>query len=159
MTTTQNVYRRQLQIFSTLSVSCFESEGVHVIRSIQEQIIRGVICVGLALAATGSHQAVAEDRASGNYWLGICKQPQYDYVCAYYITGLVDGLMMGVTETSLVPRGSASKVYGYCPPHTTSVGDMKKVFLKYLEEHPKQRQYTGASLALEAWKREWPCPK
>jgi hypothetical protein len=115
---------------------------------------------GLALAALGwALAATAAEQSSGNYWKALCDQPQYDYACAYYINGLVDGLMMGVTETSLVPPGTASKVYGYCPPSTTSVGDMKQVFRKYLDTHPRERQYRGASLALEAWRREWPCPK
>jgi hypothetical protein len=101
----------------------------------------------------------APEQSSGNYWKALCDQPQYDYACAYYINGLVDGLMMGVTETSLVSRGTASKVYGYCPPSTVSVGDMKQVFMQYLNDNPKQRQYRGASLALEAWRRKWPCPR
>jgi hypothetical protein len=112
------------------------------------------VALGWSLAALG-----AEEQSSGNYWKALCDQPQYDYACAYYINGLVDGLMMGVTETSLVSRGTASKVYGYCPPATVSVGDMKQVFRKYLDEHPKERQYRGASLAVEAWRRAWPCPK
>jgi hypothetical protein len=103
--------------------------------------------------------AAAEEQSSGNYWKALCDQPQYDYACAYYINGVVDGLMLGVTETSMISRSTANKVYGYCPPTTTSVGDMKKVFRKYLDEHPNERQYRGASLALEAWRRAWPCPK
>lgn len=103
--------------------------------------------------------ALAEDQSSGNYWKALCDLPQNDYACAYYINGLVDGLMMGVTETSLVTKGTSSKVYGYCPPTTVSVGDMKQVFRKYLDDHPRERQYRGASLALEAWRRAWPCPK
>lgn len=112
----------------------------------------------LALVLAGSC-AAAEDQSSGNYWKALCDQPQYDYACAYYINGLVDGLMRGVTETSLVSRGTASKVYGYCPPSTVTVGDMKDVFKQYLNANPKNRQYRGDSLALEAWRQKWPCPK
>ncbi|HSB97068.1 MAG TPA: Rap1a/Tai family immunity protein [Spongiibacteraceae bacterium] len=101
----------------------------------------------------------AEDQASGNYWKSLCEQAQNDYACAYYINGLVDGLTLAITETSLVTRGDAHKVYGYCPPASVSVGDMKQVFKKYLDDHPKNRQYTGASLALDAWRKAWPCPK
>lgn len=103
--------------------------------------------------------ASAADQSSGNYWKALCDQPQYDYACAYYINGLVDGLMRAVTETSLVSRGSASKVYGYCPPPTVTVGDMKDVFRQYLDANPKNRQYRGDTLALEAWRQKWPCPK
>jgi hypothetical protein len=71
--------------------------------------------------------AAAEEQSSGNYWKALCDQPQYDYACAYYINGVVDGLMLGVTETSMISRSTANKVYGYCPPTTTSVGDMKPV--------------------------------
>lgn len=113
-----------------------------------------IVTLGWSLAATA-----AEEQSSGNYWKALCDQPQYDYACAYYINGLVDGLLMGVTETSLIPRSTANKVYGYCPPSTVSVGDMKMVFRKYLDDHPKERQYRGASLALEAWRLKWPCPK
>lgn len=101
----------------------------------------------------------AEDQSSGNYWLSLCAQKQNDYACAYYINGLVDGLMLGVTETSLVSRGDAHKVYGYCPPPNTSVGDMKEVFKKYLNDYPANRKYTGYSLALDAWRKAWPCKK
>ena len=117
------------------------------------------VLAGLLLIAFNCAPAAAEDLSSGNYWKALCDQPQYDYACAYYINGLVDGLMMGVTETSLVPRGTASKAYGYCPPAKTSVADMKQVFKKYLDDHPQERPYRGASLALEAWRLKWPCPK
>ena len=110
----------------------------------------------LLLSAAAS---AAEDQSSGTYWLSLCGQKQNDYACAYYINGLVDGLTMAVTETSLVTRGDAHKVYGYCPPVSASVGDMKAVFIKYLNDHPENRKYTGASLALDAWRKAWPCNK
>jgi hypothetical protein len=120
----------------------------------QVRVVLAGAMLGWALAATA-----AEDQSSGNYWKALCDQPQYDYACAYYINGLVDGMKMAVTETTLISRGTASKAFGYCPPSTVSVGDMKMVFRKYLDEHPKERQYRGASLALEAWRLAWPCPK
>jgi hypothetical protein len=153
-------------IFSTpFLVLSIDGEGFELsaIRSLATgKTARGTLARRLAIALFGcglATAATAAEQSSGNYWKALCDLPENDYACAYYINGLVDGLMMGVTETSLVSRGTASKVYGYCPPSTTSVGDMKQVFRKYLDEHPKERQYRGASLALEAWRREWPCPK
>jgi hypothetical protein len=120
--------------------------------------MRQIFLMVLISSAIGVVQA-AEDQSSGNYWLSLCGQKQNDYACAYYINGLVDGLTTAVTETSLVSRGDAHKVYGYCPPSTTSVGDMKAVFIKYLNDHPDNRKYTGSSLALDAWRKAWPCKK
>lgn len=133
--------------------------GTGALREVGRQLRFVRAALAIVALGWGCAVAAAEDQSSGNYWKALCDQPQYDYACAYYINGLVDGLMMGVTETSLVSRGTAPKVYGYCPPSTISVGDMKQVFRKYLDEHPKERQYRGASLALEAWRRAWPCPK
>jgi hypothetical protein len=117
------------------------------------------IFFALFILLPGAAVSAAEDQSSGNYWLSLCQKKQNDYACAYYINGLIDGLTMAVTETSLVSRGDAHKVYGYCAPATVSVGDMKEVFKKYLNDHPENRKYTGASLALDAWRKAWPCKK
>jgi hypothetical protein len=125
--------------------------------------LRTIPAARLTLAAASllwSFAAAAmEDQSSGTYWKTVCDQPKYDDICGFYIYGLVDGLKLAVTDSSPTAVTGVSKVYGYCPPQKITVLDMKTAFKQYLKDHPEQLKYRGASLALEAWKRKWPCPK
>lgn len=125
--------------------------------------MRTIPAVRLTLASVSliwSCAATAiEDQSSGTYWKMVCDQPKYDDMCGFYVYGLVDGLKLAVTDSSLTAVTGVSKVYGYCPPQKITVLDMKNAFKQYLQDHPENLKYRGASLALAAWKEKWPCPQ
>jgi len=70
------------------------------------------------------------------------------------ITDSMDvGECIGAIKTFLV----LSYELGFCRPETVTVGQMARVFVKYLEENPDKLHQGFALLAHEAFLKTWPC--
>jgi len=45
----------------------------------------------------------------------------------------------------------------FCPPDGTHVSQATNVFLKYLNENPEKAQLEIEDLAIQAFRKAWPC--
>jgi hypothetical protein len=64
--------------------------------------------------------------------------------------GFCLGYVRGVAET-LMP------LVRICIPGNVTIGQLRDVALKYLQEHPEQRHKHATSLLLSAFNGAWPC--
>ena len=70
--------------------------------------------------------------------------------CVIYLAGVIDSedFVSGVNDTKHI----------VCMPERTSVIQLQRVFVKYMEASPEIWHETAAGHALVAFRRAWPCP-
>jgi len=92
-----------------------------------------------------------QDMGSGNWLERLCTAHDEGSrgACAGFILGAVDA-------TSAVERrdGIAKR---YCAPRNAEVGQMARVILKWLADHPEDLHYDASSLVITALINAWPC--
>ena len=101
--------------------------------------------------------AVSSLPASANYLTGKdlygdCSKPQGSFsqgFCSGYISGVVDAI-----EHYQVSKGAEKIV---CVPKEASIGQVKEVVVRYLTQHPDERNNTASSLVWDAVRKAFPC--
>jgi Rap1a immunity proteins len=89
---------------------------------------------------------------TGNDLLESCAEPEsseYYLSCAMFLKGVVD---MHIVTTSY------SRHPFYCLPHEVTHGQLIRVVMKYLKEHPKDLHSFAAWLVAAALTDAYPCP-
>lgn len=72
-------------------------------------------------------------------------------ICLGYLTSVID------TAETLVARQVTPRQF--CMAEGVTGGQLEKVAIKYLKEHPERLHFSGSSLALDAFEIAFPCPK
>ena len=115
------------------------------------------ICFFLViLALSGASSLFAESRVNvdGNALYGWCRtQPRglpnerVGGYCAGFIHGVVD------------IHGERTTIYGYrvCLPISVTVRQLRKIVVKWLEDHPEKRHLIAHGLVGEALSQTYPC--
>jgi len=104
--------------------------------------------IAVAQAGTG-----AELRNSGTDYVRICGatapgQPnQYAGACNIWLTGVMDGLQAYNSNAKSLPLFDAPNV---------TVGQVSKLVVKYVADHPDRAQYPSAALVLGALVENFP---
>jgi hypothetical protein len=115
-------------------------------------LCRVTLIAALALTLQLCSMAGAEeDRDSGNAWHRKCTSENVTdrLMCTTYLEALSHGL-------SVATLYGAARIY--CIPQGVTVGQMRKVVIRSLEQHP-QDLHTGFSLlAVRAFRDSFPCP-
>jgi hypothetical protein len=86
---------------------------------------------------------------TGNNLIEFCKKEELSMnfgICFGLMIGLDDGLYIGF-----------GGVKPYCLPANASKGQMRKVLLKYLEEHPEKLHESYAHSIISAFTEAFPC--
>lgn len=69
--------------------------------------------------------------------------------CLKYIEGIYD------SHDSLFHIGKAKRIF--CVPENTTSGQLKEIFIKYLNDHPEDLQMTASSLVIVSFADAFPC--
>ena len=90
-----------------------------------------------------------EDKSSGNYLIKACQRAldNFNDWQAGYCLGWVDGISAVNDGLNLV-----------CMTDHVTRGQAVRVVVKYLQDHPKDLDRSGAILVAEALQEAWPCP-
>jgi Rap1a immunity proteins len=107
--------------------------------------------LALTLQMFGSTAFAEVDRISGNFWQRLCASEGASQIhqCIGYLEGLSDGSLMWQEF------GSSAD---FCPPDGVTLGQIRKVVLRYLEQHPHELHRPFAMLATFALRESFPCP-
>lgn len=139
-----------------------------------QRAARGPVAAALLAALLLSQVPVqAQDSAfrggfSGQDMLGHCKEtgegPVRDFsrgICAGYIDGFAAGHHMGDTWHAFHHRDEKlDQIYGrLCIPPKTTLGQMTRVFVDFLERHPDKLRLPAGLLLEDAFREAFPCPK
>ena|ERR1700733_4824606 len=78
--------------------------------------------------------------------------------------GFCAGFMSGVNEDQLMWQASdkmdhRDHILSYCFPDASTNGQMLRVFVKYLDDHPEELHESAAFLYLKAMHKAFPCGK
>lgn len=100
-----------------------------------------------ALILPGTSFAQGEDIASGNYWVKLCKQADRQ-ACLSFILGL--------REANSYDE-YVRKVPQYCLPVGVTIDQMRKVILKFTDDHPDMLHSPFGALSIIALQQKFPC--
>jgi len=101
-----------------------------------------IALLSIALAAGGIFE-------SGNDLYETCMADRQG-ACSAYVAGIAD-------EISTLQATKSTKPL-YCPSPRITLGQARDIVLKYLIDHPEQRDQYAASLASVALWTAFPCP-
>lgn len=115
------------------------------------------IAVGTIFCSGATAQ---EDTLSANYYLEACRlyannvrpQPGVDQFKMPLCAGVL------LTLAWAAPQLGSSQLQA-CPPSAATKGQVAKVVVAYLDQHPARLHEQFVDLALEALRHAWPCPK
>jgi Rap1a immunity proteins len=82
----------------------------------------------------------------------------------HYEPGFCAGFVAGINETEAMWQASdkddhRDHLLSFCFPDTSTDGQLLRVFVKYLEDHPEELHESAAFLYLKAMHRAFPCGK
>jgi hypothetical protein len=102
--------------------------------------MRAAILIFAALAALPVH---AEFKDGNKLYAELQGSNMEKMVALGYITGVADSLN-GIST---------------CPPSNVTAGQLNDMVLKYLENYPQTRNFTGDALVQRVMSTVWPCKK
>jgi hypothetical protein len=85
---------------------------------------------------------------SGSSLLSECEEPVMEFVCIGYVTAVFD-----------TSKGKTWEGYRYCTPPNVTPGQLQKIVIKHLNEHPEKLHKSASSLVQEALFEAFPCPE
>ncbi|MGA2903984.1 MAG: Rap1a/Tai family immunity protein [Candidatus Korobacteraceae bacterium] len=130
--------------------------------------MKAVLGLVLSCALTWSaHAANDYPGDSGNAFVRTCSgidrgdkdktnvDLQKEVACVGYISGLVDGV---TAEIAFTQWEIHKNVPGpYCLPEEVENGQLIRVVLKYVKDHPEKAHMRTGPLAVLAWQKAFPC--
>jgi hypothetical protein len=127
-----------------------------------------IACLSVC-SALGSAQTTKEfPYDSGNVFLRLCSsvekaqrtdaETQLGAGCLLYIAGFVDGAETGNVST-MVQMKPTTIPKPFCRPDNTENGQLVKIVLKYIREHPEDAHQPTGLIVLWAFQRAFPCLK
>jgi hypothetical protein len=136
------------------------------LRACAAQALLGALLVTLtpAQAQTSSFHG----GFTGQDLLGFCKETDNEQVrdfgrgiCAGYIDGFAAGHHMAETWHAFHHRDEKlDQIYGrLCIPAKTTLGQISRMFVNYLERHPQKLALSAGLLLEDAMREAFPCPK
>lgn len=120
-------------------------------------IFVGVVLLSLILPGKAGAQAT-----TGNEIQSKCKQLLNDNesfssgFCAGFVDGVVDSQDMWEASDKMQNR---SHVQSFCLPGKSTNGQLVRVFIKYLDDHPERLNEPAALLLVESLRKAFPCGK
>lgn len=133
-----------------------------------ERMLRFPVLAMLACVSAAS--AKSSEPFSGNDLYHACEAREDQSLssfCIGYVIGTWDGMVIGAVSAFY---GASSKgasvddinliwplVLGVCQPAGVTNEQIKDIFVKYLSEHPENRQVPARFLLLDAMREAFPC--
>lgn len=106
------------------------------------------------------------NKFDGNELLSNCKtalatkskDTSWEELCtSEYSSGYCYGFIFGVVSASLLNRIESKASPDFCLSPQVTMGQIVRVVVKHLENHPEKLHQSGATLVLEAQKEAFPC--
>lgn len=119
--------------------------------------MRARMILALAMVPLMSSLSEAEDGftqfMTGNRLSELCgaKNSVDEAVCVGFVEGVSDTLEAWRSQDPAIPGAKG------CIPKGVTVGQLQKVVVKYLRQHPEELHYPGAALVITAINEAW-CP-
>jgi hypothetical protein len=110
-----------------------------------------IAAVLVTLVVVSGPAMAKKDLHSGNEWLKNCtsKSSPGLGLCAGYLYGLGHGRTLMKDLGATLP---------YCMPKGVVTGQLRDIFVNYLQAHPETRHQFAGRLYLRAMKEKFPCP-
>lgn len=105
---------------------------------------------------------------TGNEIMKVCNEPSSNVTaynqCLYYLAGIADANKSLKNLTLLALQDKNPFVGGivggpFCAPLGITLGQLRQVFLNYMNADPQHWHYSAGTRALGAFENAWPCPK
>jgi hypothetical protein len=124
-------------------------------------LIAAVICCSLSASAQNSESP----DTSGNAFLRLCSavdkenktSTEWMWVtgCTGFVSGFTDGVKFG---TQYAEDKAGKKVPGlFCLPGEVENGQIIRIILKYIRDHPEEAHQPTSFLLVDALRRSFPC--
>jgi hypothetical protein len=111
-----------------------------------------IIIVAVTLGLSTASKA-EEDIYSANFMLEACKENPKESV---FLRGVCAGQLQSIVllaSVGMLESGNAK----ICPPPQVTLGQAKKVVIKYIEQQPEDMHQPFLLLAIVALSKAWPC--
>lgn len=95
-----------------------------------------------------------EDLHSANAMVPMCKDSSNRSAAAFG-----SGVCIGTVETLAAVSGELSIARRSCAPKGATIEQFMRVAVSYIEARPNRMHESFKTLALEAFKKAWPCPR
>jgi hypothetical protein len=119
--------------------------------------MRGLIVLVSMLAALVTTNAAAADKTdhSANYFLPSCR----DFVNGNFVRNpLLQGQCIGMIEAlAAFANNQPFESSRSCPPEDATIGQLTRVIVRWIDEHPQRWHEDFLALALFALHEAWPC--
>ncbi len=113
------------------------------------RVVLLVAALALVLVSTAA-SAQGKTAATGNQMMGLCHSAEA------FGQGLCVGFAMAVAGlASWLPYDAPAA----CFMETVTLGQLRDIMVKYLDDHPEELHYSATSLAAKAFAKAFPCPK
>ena len=106
--------------------------------------IRLILLTVAALSVAGGAMAQRQSKVDGNKLLSLCTGPTGKTGCEAYLSGVSDAA--GELGTGKV-----------CIPPAVTTAQMRDVVVKYLKDHPGDREMKAGTLTLRAFSSAFAC--
>ena len=123
-----------------------------------------LLSVALVCSLAGDlHGAIDLPSGSGNDFLRLCSMVErnqkmedtvQDLVCTSYIAGLRDGV---ASEVAFAQSENKSAPKPFCLSVGVENGQLVKIALKYIKNHPEWAHLPTSVLLVKAWEEAFPC--
>jgi hypothetical protein len=116
----------------------------------------------IALSVTGLHAQTAPGLITGADWVKACQEPQPGKPAADALVIARSGYCMGFITGVFMTNGMAKQMNGkqlICIPPAIIVDDARKIFLKFMKDHPEKAQEPGPGLLLASLALAFPCAR
>jgi hypothetical protein len=100
------------------------------------------------MLACGSAAAQRMSKVDGNRLMGMCSAPASKIECESYLSGVADAIAAG---------GKANAEA--CIPPPVTITQLHDVVMKYLKDHPGERELKAGLLTLRAYAGAFACRK
>jgi hypothetical protein len=111
------------------------------------------ICIGLLALLTGVSANAGIKGEYSNELLRDCTAP----LSGTFTSGFCLGYLKGAAEMSRL-RANVPLLPAVCVPDALTVGQVRNLVVRYMEEHPEELHYASIYLVHNALEEAFPCP-
>jgi Ssp1 endopeptidase immunity protein Rap1a len=118
--------------------------------------------VVIALSVTGLNAQMAQGLVTGADWVKACQEPQPGKGSTDALVIARSSFCLGYLTGVFMTNGMAKQINGkqlMCIPAAITVDDARKIFLKFMKDHPEKQQEPGPGLVLASLALAFPCPR
>jgi len=116
----------------------------------------------ITLSVTGLNAQTAQGLVTGADWVKACQEPQPGKPVTDALVIARSSYCVGFITGVFMTNGMAKQMNGkqlICIPSAITVDDARKIFLKFMKDHPEKAQEPGPGLLLASLALGFPCAR